>query len=142
MELCSLISSLAGFITTLTLLEDELIRVGQDWNKPQPVSQDLVVHDRGVLVDDCLVDGHRGDLLSWVYLRYDYPSQGVGKGRVNAVDFDLHVVLVDAPDVEGQLLLELRGVEAVVNSHGRKTSCILDVVMLDKIEVHSADRLW
>ena len=58
------------------------------------------------------------------------------------MDLYLHVVLVDASDIKGELFLELGRIIAVVDSDGRETASILNIIMLIQKWLHSGDLLW
>lgn len=95
--------------------------------------EDLVVDDRGVLVDVGLVEGHGGDLVSRSYLADDDSAEGVGQRRVEPVDLHLEVLVVDAADLVAELSFELLRVEAVVDRDRREAAGVLYVVRLGQV---------
>lgn len=95
--------------------------------------EDLVVDDRGVLVDVGFVEGHGGDLVSREYLADDDSAEGVGQGRVEPVDLHLEVLVVDAADLVAELSFELLRVEAVVDRNRCEAAGVLYVVRLGQV---------
>lgn len=72
------------------------------------MGQNFIMNNRSILVNNGFIESHRG------HIGDQDSSEGISHWSVDAGDVDLHVVVVQGADFEGQILLQIGDVEVIV----------------------------